>query len=144
METLPIAASPLCVRDSAVKASAGWLGTDVGGRWPFAQVSLQEGESTVAADGLCKQGSGLDPSPPHTLRGPLRLRRRPLPPEDPRGAPGRAPLTPTGRLPARSRHPCSPLNFLLHQLSTFSATRTTSVRPRTGLSFLSTRSDAAA
>ena len=36
VEMPPVAASPLCVRDSAVKASEGWLVMDVGGRWPFA------------------------------------------------------------------------------------------------------------
>ena len=144
MEILPITASPLYVQDSAVKASEGWLVMDVGGRLHFAQISLQEGESTVAADGLWKQSLGLGPfSPPHS-RAPLKLRRRPAPARGHRGPPGRAPLTPTGLLPAPSRHPCSPLNFLLHHLSTFSATRTMSVRPRTWLPFLNTRSNAAA
>lgn len=87
VEILPITASPLYVQDSAVKASEGWLVMDVGGRMHFAQISLQEGESSVAADGLWKQSLGLGPfSPPHS-RAPLKLRRRPAPARGHRGPP---------------------------------------------------------
>lgn len=79
VETLPRTASPLYVRDSAVKVSEGWLVMDVGGRLHFAQLSLQEGESTVAADGLWKQGLGLGSFSPQHSRAPLKLRRRPTP-----------------------------------------------------------------
>lgn len=51
VQTVPKTASPPHV-GGAVKAPEGCLVTHVGGRLHFPQISLQEGESSVAADGV--------------------------------------------------------------------------------------------